>query len=203
MLRIRARARRLMAMQVLPTPPWRPPRQSPGSLAVWHRPCRKCRSPIRPGAASRSSSRIGWERNSLAAHRLEDQVAVAGQRRRARSIRACGAAADQFDRFVRTGVDRHDGDVGSRLGDNIGEELVSRGLGFQPDHLQADQHCLEASLETRRLGRRSPVEERYSWQSIQWSRSSFLRAKRRARRLSRRIRARSILLNIAYLLAWS
>ena len=147
---------RLTARLVVPTPPVAPataitvlPRSS-----VSPRPKRW--SPIRSSAATRSSIRTGWVQELLDAgpHRPQDQVAV-GRRaddQDAALGRRLVQLADQLQGLLRVVVERHDADVGMRLGHDVGEELVARALGFEPDRVHAQQHRSSALRAMRRSG---------------------------------------------------
>ena len=50
---------------------------------------------------------------------------------------------DQLQALLRVAVERDDADVGLRLADDVGEELVPRALGLEPDHVHAQQHGLQ------------------------------------------------------------
>ena len=58
---------------------------------------------------------------------------------------------DQLQRLVGIGIERHDADVGMRLRDDVGEELVARAFGFEPNHVEAQQNRLQrfAGIITR------------------------------------------------------
>ena len=57
--------------------------------------------------------------------------------------RASAQLADQFAALVRVAIERDEADVGLRLGYHVGEELVARALGLEPDGLHAQQRRLE------------------------------------------------------------
>ena len=95
----------------------------------------------------RSSIRTGWVRNSLAPARSAWRIKPPSFDELTTSTAQSGEAApkrvDQFQRLLRIGVDGHQADVGIGLGHHVGEELVARTLGFQPDHVHSQQHALQ------------------------------------------------------------
>ncbi len=55
----------------------------------------------------------------------------------------CESLVDQVEGLLRVAVDGDDADVRVRLPDHVGEELVARALGLEPDHVHAQQHRLQ------------------------------------------------------------
>ena len=89
--------------------------------------------------------RLGEELFRPGPHRPQDQIAVgraAGDQDRALG-RRLGQRGDQLQRLVRIAVERDEADVGIRLPDDVGKELVARALGFEPDGVEAEQRRLQ------------------------------------------------------------
>ena len=117
-------------------------------------PCRRRAAVPLPGdALQRGRQVFGLERLrekllGPGAHRPQNQIAVgrgAGDQDRALGGRL-GQRGDQLQRLVRIAVERDEADVGIRLADDVGEELVARALGLEPDGVQAQA----ASTSARR-----------------------------------------------------
>src|SRR4051812_41289128 len=49
----------------------------------------------------------------------------------------------QVQPLVRIAVDRHDADVGLRLADDVGKELVPRTFRFEPNNVHTQQHVFQ------------------------------------------------------------
>src|SRR5690348_4966059 len=47
---------------------------------------------------------------------------------------------DEFQRLVDILIERNDADIGMRLGDDVGEELITRALRLEPDPIHPEQH---------------------------------------------------------------
>ena len=108
--------------------------------------------------------RLGQELLGPGPHRPQDQVAVG--RRADDEDAALGRGlvqlGDQLQGLLRIVVERHDADVGMGLGHDVGEELVARALGLEPDHVHAQEHRFQARRARHRPGRRWPTGARCS-----------------------------------------
>ena len=131
------------------------------------RPCRRAGCRSAPVRSTSSSMPTGCVRNSLAPARiaLQDQLAVRAAADHQDAAFGRGFAQilrSACKRLVRIGVDADHADVRIRLADDVDEELVPRGLGFQPTHVHAQEHRLERLPGMRHSDRRWPDEERSS-----------------------------------------
>ena len=149
---------RLTARLVVPTPPVAPrdgdhvlPRLA--AVAAAELPLA---DPIEGGDQVFDLDRLGEELLGPGPHRPQDQLAVgrAADDEHAALGRDLADLLDQLEAFFGICVDRDDADVGLGLADDVGEELVARALGFEPDHVHAQQHVLDAHRERSRWDRR-------------------------------------------------
>ena len=89
----------------------------------------------------------GCVRNSLAparmAFRINLPVGAAADHQNAAFRRRFPQVVDQLQGFVRVGIHADDADLRLSLPDDVGEELVPGGLGFQPAHVHTQEHLLE------------------------------------------------------------
>ena len=138
---------RFTARLVVPTPPVAP------ATAITVQPCglpgllpSRCRA-TRCNAAATSSALSGWVRNSLAPARIARRIRLPSVELLVTRIVAVvcrlGQLGDQFEGAVRIRVERDKADVGLRLTDDVGKELVARALGLEPDGFEPQQRRLE------------------------------------------------------------
>ena len=150
----------------MPTPPVAPPTAITGLPRALLSPRPNCRSlkPFQRADQIFDLHRLGQELLGPGAHGPQDQLPSVEEltTRMLHSGDVARQLLDELEGLVGIGIERDDADVGMRLRHDVGEELVARAFGFEPNHVHAQQHRFQRFARHYRSDRQWPVGGRWS-----------------------------------------